>query len=90
MLTTYLITPVLAEFDTANDLLIDEVGSDSVRLRIMPRSKDLFTEEEPPGSIPFHCSLFLGILLTLRDCVHYMITTASQGRNLITRGKHLS
>lgn len=64
-LTAHLITSVLAKFNTTNNLLVDKVGSDSIRLGIMPRSKDLFTEEEPPGSVPFHCSLLLGILFAL-------------------------
>jgi len=63
--TAYLITSVLAKFNAAYDLLVDQIGGNTIRLRIMPRSEDLFTEEQPPWSISLHCSLFLGILLAL-------------------------
>jgi len=80
---THLITSVLAKLDTTNYLLIDEVGRDSVRFRIVPWSKNFFTEKQSPGGITFHSSLLLGILFTLRDSVHDMITTATQWRHLL-------
>jgi len=87
---THLIASVLAKFNATNNLLIDEVRSDPIHLGIMPRSKYLFAEEEPPGCVAFHCSLLLGILLTLRDGVHYVITSRAEGWNLTISSIHRS
>lgn len=77
-LLLYLVTTVLSELDTANDLLIDEISGDAINARIMPRSKDFLPKEEPPWSIALGRALLLSILLTLRDCIHYVIATTTQ------------
>ena len=44
----------------------------------MPWGKDFLTEEQSPWCIAFLSTLLLGILLTLWDSIHHMITTTSQ------------
>lgn len=51
----------------------------------MPWGKNLFPEEQSPWCIPLLRPLLLGILLTLGDGVHHMVTTTAQGRHLHTQ-----
>jgi len=73
----HLIAAVLAEFHTADNLLVDEIGGDSVRLGVVPRREDFLAEEQTPGGVPLHRSLLLGVLLALRDRVHHVVTAAT-------------
>lgn len=75
----YLITSVFSKLDASDHLLVDEVGSHWVLARVVPWSKDFFTEEEPPWSIPLLGALFLGVLLTLGNSIHNMVTATPQG-----------
>lgn len=45
----------------------------------MPGREDLFAEEEPPGCIAILGPLLLGVLLTLGDGVHDVVTATAQG-----------
>lgn len=85
ILKTDLVQSILSELDASDDLLVDEVCPNRVIGRVVPRSKDLLAEEEPPWSIPLTGSLLLGILLTLRNGIHHMITSTAQGRHLQKR-----
>lgn len=53
----------------------------------MPGREDLFAEEEPPGGIAFLGTLLLGILLTLGDGIHDMVTATAQGGHLQVQGR---
>ena len=75
----HLVTPVLPELDSPHHLLVDEICSHRVLCGLMPWSKDLLPEEQPPWGIPLLGSLLLGILLTLGNSVHHMVSTTAQG-----------
>lgn len=72
------ITTVFSKLDASNDLLINEVCSDSISLGIMPWCKYFLAEEQPPWCITLLCSLLLGVLLTLRYCIHDVVTPTAQ------------
>lgn len=79
---THLLTAILSELDPSHHLLIDEVSPHRVIGRVVPRSKNLFPEEESPRSVPLLGPQFLGILLTLGDCIHHVITSTTERRHL--------
>jgi hypothetical protein len=79
---TDLIQSILSKLDAPDDLLVDEICPNRVFGRVVPRSKDLLAEEEPPWSVSLTGSLLFGILLTLGDGVHHMVTSTAQGRYL--------
>lgn len=79
---THLLTPVLPKLDSTHHLLVDEVGGHVVFRGVVPGCKDLFVEEKPPRGIAFLSTLLLGILLTLGDGIHDMVTATAQGRDL--------
>lgn len=85
-MVTHLLTPVLPKLDPSYHLLIDEVGGHVVLGGVVPRREDLFAEEEPPGRIAFLGTLLLGILLTLGDGIHDMVTATAQGGHLRAQG----
>lgn len=76
---THLLTPVLPKLDPSHHLLVDEVGGHVVFRGVVPGREDLFAEEEPPRGIALLGALLLGILLTLGDGVHDVVTATAQG-----------
>lgn len=52
----------------------------------MPGREDLFAKEEPPGGIAFLGTLLLGILFTLGDGIHDVVTATAQGGHLRAQG----
>ena len=89
MHNTDLVQSILSKLYAPDDLLVDEVCPNGIFGRVVPWSKDLLAEEEPPWSVSLTGSLLLGILLTLGDGVHYMVTSTAQGRHLQTINKSL-
>lgn len=85
-MVTHLLTPVLPKLDPSHHLLVDEVGGHVVLGRVVPWREDLFAEEEPPGGIAFLGTLLLGVLLTLGDGIHDMVTATAQGGHLQAQG----
>ena len=81
-LSPHLITAVLPKLNPPDDLLVDEVCSNRIISWVVPGSKDLLAEEESPRCIALLGTHLLGILLTLRDGVHDMVTSATQGGDL--------
>ena len=75
---TDLVHSILSKLDAPDDLLVDEVCPNGILGRVVPRSKDLLAEEEPPWSIPLAGSLLFGVLLTLGDGIHHVITSTAQ------------
>ena len=71
--TTCLLTAVLPKLDTPHHLLVDEVRAHWVLRGVVPGSKDLLAEEEPPWSVSLLGPHLLGILLTLGNGVHDVI-----------------
>jgi len=79
---SHLVTPVLSKLHTSHHLLINEICCHLIVGRIVPRSENLFTKEQPPRSITFGSTLLFGVLLTLRYGIHHVIATAAEGRHL--------
>ena len=79
---SHLITAVLPKLDPPDNLLIDEVCSNRIISWIVPRSKDLLAEEESPWCVALLGTHLLGVLLTLRDGVHDVVTSTTQGGDL--------
>lgn len=79
---TYLLTSVLPKLDSSHHLLVDEVGGHVVLRGVVPGCEDLFSKEEPPWSVALLCTLLLGVLLTLRNGIHDMVTATAQGGHL--------
>ena len=61
----YLVTAILAELDSPDNLLVDKVGAHRVLCRVVPGGANLLAEEQPPGGISLLCPYLLGVLLTL-------------------------
>ena len=78
----YLFTLVLSESDATHDLLVDEVGVDFVLVRHVPWCEVLTPEEEPPEGVALAHAHLLGVLLALRDGVHYPMHPVTQARDL--------
>lgn len=79
---THLLSSVLLKLDCMHHLLVDEVCGHVVFRVVVPGCKDFFAEEKPPWGIAFLGTLLLGILLTLGDGIHDMVTATAQGRDL--------
>ena len=79
---TYLLTPVFPKLDSSHHLLVDEVRGHVVLRGVVPGCEDLLSKEEPPWGIALLGTLLLGVLLTLRDGIHDMVTAAAQGGHL--------
>ena len=62
--------------------MVNEVSADWVIWRVVPGGKYLLAKEQSPWSIPPLCTHFLGVLFTLRDRIHHMVTTTAQGGDL--------
>ena len=65
-----------------DDLLIDELCADLVLFTVVPGAEDLLAEEESPGSVLLLSSSPLHFLLTLGDCIHHMLSAATQSPHL--------
>ena len=82
----YLVASVLSKLDASYDLLVNEIGCDSVLTRLVPWSEDFFAEEQPPGCVPLLGTLLLGVLLALADGVHDVVTSTSERRDFVVEG----
>ena len=52
----------------------------------MPGREDLLAEEEPPRGVALLGALLLGVLLTLGDSIHDVVTATAQGGHLRAQG----
>lgn len=78
----HLLSLVLSKLESMNDLFVDEASADIVLCAVVPRSEDLFTEEEAPGSVLLLPSSPLDLLLTLGDGIHQVFTATAQRPHL--------
>lgn len=74
---TYLVIYVCSKRIFSDCLLINEVDGSLIFLRVVPGEKHFFSEEKPPWNIFFY-SLFLSVLLTLRNYIHYVIPSTTE------------
>lgn len=81
-LLAHLVTAILAQLQTLDDLPVDEVGAVLVFLAVVPRGEDLLAEEEPPGGVLLLLAPLLHLLLALGDGVHQVLPAAAQSPDL--------
>lgn len=74
----YLLTLVLAIFQSSNDLSVDEVCTDTILAAVMPGGENLFAEVETPGSVLLLPTLPSHLLLTLRYGIHHMLMSTAK------------
>lgn len=81
-LLAHLVTAILAQLQTLDDLPVDEVSAVLVFRAVVPRGEDLLAEEEPPGGVLLLLALFLHLLLALGDGIHQVLPAAAQSPDL--------
>ena len=82
MVVTHLLTPILSKLDSPDHLLVDEIGADRVLRGVMPWGEYLLAEEEAPGGIALLGAHFLGVLLTLGNGIHDVVSLTSETGDL--------
>jgi len=75
---------ILVAVNAVDDLLIDELGGDRVKARVVPRREQLLAVHEAPRRARFHAALTASQLLTLADRVHDVVESAAERRHLHT------
>lgn len=84
-INAHLLTLILSELQTPDDLFVNEVCADLVLFAVMPGREDLLAEIKTPGGVLFLAPFPLYFLLTLGDGVHQVLPAAAQSPHLQER-----
>ena len=75
---SHVVKSIIVVANVVDDLSIDEVGGDLVKVRVVPRREQLLAVEQPPRRRRLESSLATYQLLAFVNGVHHVIQSTAQ------------